>query len=63
MVKNLPSVQETQVRSLGWEIKQILYALMEYTESRKAQLGTLLVGQWLQFCTSSADGFDPWLRH
>jgi len=36
---------------------------MEYTESRKAQLGTLLVGQWLQFCTSNADGFDPWLRH
>ena len=63
MVKNLPSVQETQVRSLDWEIKQILYAIMEYMESKKAQLGTFLVVQLLQFCTSNADGFDPWLRH
>ena len=32
MVKNLPAVQETQVRSLGWEIRQIMYAIMEYME-------------------------------
>ena len=54
MVKNLPEVQETQVRSLGWEIRQIMYAIMECMEFKKAQLGTSLVVQWLQFCTSNA---------